>query len=74
MLNFFDHVSRIYYESNDFQDIDAINIKPSSLLEPLIPLISLIQRLTASQLPESTASITQTPQRVAKKISFNKND
>lgn len=91
--NFFDHVSRIHDESDEFQDIDDINTKPHSpselpfpseppsssvlpspseppfLLEPL-PLISLSQGLTASQLPPSTAPITRTPRGVARKKTF----
>lgn len=56
-----------YYESDEVQDIDDINTKSPSPSEPPLPLISLSQALTASQLPPSTAPITRTSRGVARK-------
>lgn len=68
--NFFDHVSRIYYELDEFQDIDNINTKSLSPSKPPLPLISLSQGLTVSQLPPSTAPITRSSRGVARKKTF----
>lgn len=68
--NFFDHISRIHYESDEFRDIDDINTKSTSPSEPPLPLISLSQGLTASQLAPSTAPITRTSQGVTRKKTF----